>query len=97
MVLEGDDCGPGIKPIALAMVDSVYRNVKIPVVGMGGIMNAADVVQFMLVGASAVQLGTINYINPESFSDILEDLNDIAESKGLRNISDLTGRLKEWE
>lgn len=94
---QGGYSGPGIKPIALAMVDSVYQNVKIPLVGMGGIMNAADVVQFMLAGASAVQLGTINYINPDSFSDILEDLNDIAESKGLRNISDLTGRLKDWE
>jgi len=94
---QGGYSGPGIKPIALAMVDSVYKSVKIPIVGMGGIMNAADVVQFMLVGASAVQLGTTNYLNPESFSDILDDLNDIAESKGLRNISELTGRLKEWE
>ncbi|MCH8927576.1 MAG: dihydroorotate dehydrogenase [Candidatus Marinimicrobia bacterium] len=94
---KGGYSGPGIKPVALAMVNSVYQNVKIPVVGIGGIMNASDVVQFMLVGATAVQLGTTNFINPESFSDILDDLINIAESKGLRNISDLTGRLKEWE
>ena len=95
--IKGGYSGPGIKPVALAMVYDVYQNVNIPVVGMGGIMNASDVAQFMLVGATAVQLGTINYLNPESFIEILDELVDIAESKGLRKISDLTGRLKEWD
>lgn len=95
--IEGGYSGAGIKPVALAMVHNVYQNVKIPIVGMGGIMNASDVVEFMLVGATAVQLGTTNYINPDSFMEILDELVDIAESKGLRKISDLTGRLKEWE
>ncbi|MCH7620075.1 MAG: nitronate monooxygenase, partial [Candidatus Marinimicrobia bacterium] len=93
----GGYSGPGIKPVALAMVNKVFNAVKIPVVGMGGITNSEDVVQFMLAGATAVQLGTQNYIDPTSVISILDGLTDICESKGLRNISKLTGRLKKWE
>lgn len=93
----GGYSGPGIKPVALAMVNKVFNSVKIPVVGMGGITNSEDVVQFMLAGATAVQLGTQNYIDPTSVISILDGLTDICESKGLRNISKLTGRLKKWE
>ena len=93
----GGYSGPAIKPIALAMVQKVYHSVKIPIVGIGGIMNAEDVIQFMLAGATAVQLGTVNFLNPTALTEILDDLVAIAESKGIRNISDFKGRLKEWE
>ncbi|MCH8272000.1 MAG: dihydroorotate dehydrogenase [Candidatus Marinimicrobia bacterium] len=95
--IYGGYSGPAIKPIALAMVHNVYNAVKIPIIGIGGIMNAEDVVQFMLAGATAVQLGTVNYLNPTALTEILDDLVAIAESKGIRNISDFKGRLKEWD
>ena len=95
--IYGGYSGPAIKPIALAMVHNVYNAVKIPIIGIGGIMNAEDVVQFMLAGATAVQLGTVNYLNPTALTEILDDLVVIAESKGIRNISDFKGRLKEWD
>ena len=93
----GGYSGPAIKPIALAMVQKVYHSVKIPIIGIGGIMNAEDVIQFMLAGATAVQLGTVNFLNPTALTEILDDLVAIAESKGIRKISDFKGRLKEWE
>lgn len=93
----GGYSGPAIKPIALAMVQKVSRSIKIPIVGIGGIMTAEDVIQFMLAGATAVQLGTVNFLNPAALTEILEDLVAIAESKGIRNISDFKGRLKEWD
>ena len=95
--IYGGYSGPAIKPIALAMVHNVYNAVKIPIVGIGGIMNAEDVVQFMIAGATAVQLGTVNYLNPKALTEILDDLVAISESKGVRNISDFKGRLKEWD
>ncbi len=93
----GGYSGPAIKPIALAMVQKVYHSVNIPLIGIGGIMNAEDVIQFMLAGATAVQLGTVNFLNPTALTEILDDLVAIAESKGIRKISDFKGRLKEWE
>ena len=93
----GGYSGPAIKPIALAMVQKVYHSVNIPLIGIGGIMNAEDVIQFMLAGATAVQLGTVIFLNPTALTEILDDLVAIAESKGIRKISDFKGRLKEWE
>ncbi|TFB10804.1 dihydroorotate dehydrogenase [Candidatus Marinimicrobia bacterium MT.SAG.3] len=93
----GGYSGPAIKPVALAMVHKVFHSVKIPIVGIGGISSAEDVIQFMLAGATAVQLGTVNFLNPIALTEILEDLVEIAESKGIRNISDFKGRLKEWD
>ncbi len=95
--IYGGYSGPGIKPIALAMVNKVYNSVKIPIVGIGGIMNAEDVIQFMLAGATAVQLGSVNFVNPTALNDILEELIAVAESKGIRKISELKGRLREWD
>ena len=95
--IYGGYSGPGIKPIALAMVHKVYNSVKIPIVGIGGIMNAEDVIQFMLAGAAAVQLGSVNFVNPVALNDILEELVAIAESKGIRKISEFKGGLREWD
>jgi len=63
--ITGGLSGPAIKPIALRMVWQVYNAVKIPVVGIGGIMNATDAIEFMLAGASAIQVGTANFIDPQ--------------------------------
>ena len=62
--VTGGLSGPAIKPIALRMVWDVYRAVKVPIIGMGGIMNAKDAIEFLLAGSSAVQIGTANYIDP---------------------------------
>jgi len=65
--------GPAIKPVALKMVWECYKSVKIPVIGMGGIMTASDVVEFMAAGASAVQVGTANFADPGCYGKILKD------------------------
>ncbi|MDR2091492.1 MAG: dihydroorotate dehydrogenase [Clostridiales bacterium] len=91
--ITGGLSGPAIKPIALRMVWQAYNAVKIPVVGMGGIMNAADAVEFMLCGASAVQVGTANFVNPLNSVSIVEGLKKYVEKNKLRNISDIKGQL----
>lgn len=88
--------GPAIKPLALRMVSEVYRNVDIPIVGMGGINSAIDVIEFLLAGASAVQIGTANLIHPTIMSRILEDLEDWLLAEGIEDISTLTGTLELW-
>jgi dihydroorotate dehydrogenase (NAD+) catalytic subunit len=85
--------GAAIKPIALKMVHTVYKAVKIPVVGMGGIMSAKDVIEFMLCGATCVQVGTANLLNPLACFNIIKDLNDYLNSKNIQDISDLIGGL----
>ncbi len=72
--ITGGLSGPAIKPVALRMVWQVSKAVKVPVIGMGGIMNAADVIEFMLAGASAVQVGTANFIDPNITMKIVDGL-----------------------
>lgn len=80
--ITGGLSGPAIKPIALRMVWEASGAVKIPVIGMGGIMNAGDAIEFMLAGASAVAVGTANFINPASAVDIIEGIESyMAENK----------------
>lgn len=87
--ITGGLSGPAIKPIALRMVYEASGAVKIPVIGMGGIMNAGDAIEFMLAGASAVAVGTANFINPLTALDVIEGIkaymreNNIKEIKGL--------------
>ncbi len=88
--------GPAIKPVALRMVSEVYRNVDIPIVGMGGISTAEDVVEFMLAGASAVQIGTANLINPTMMPRLLAELENWLSREGINDISTLTGTLELW-
>jgi dihydroorotate dehydrogenase (NAD+) catalytic subunit len=82
--------GPAIKPIALAKVLEISRNVDIPVIGIGGIMNWKDVVEFLIVGASAIQIGTLNFIDPSAPEKILKDLKDYCSRIGIAKLSDLT-------
>ncbi len=91
--ITGGLSGPAIKPVALRMVWQVSKAVKIPVIGLGGIMNAADVVEFMLAGATAVQVGTANFIDPAVCTGIIQGLESYMERHKINDISMLTGAL----
>ena len=83
--------GSAIKPIALRMVHEVSKNVSIPVIGMGGIMNANDVIEFIMAGASCVQLGTVNFINPRIGEQIINDLENFMIENNIKNIDEIKG------
>ncbi len=89
--------GPAIKPIALRMVNEVYNCVKIPIIGMGGIMNAKDVLEFIMCGASLVQIGTGNLINPFTCKDIVNDLENEMTKINESDIRNLIGCLSLWQ
>ena len=92
--VTGGLSGPAIKPIALRMVWQVYNSVKIPVIGMGGIMNAADAIEFMLAGASAIQVGTAIFKDPFIPVKIIGGIKDYLERHKIKSVSDLTGNLQ---
>jgi dihydroorotate dehydrogenase (NAD+) catalytic subunit len=81
--------GPAIKPIALHMVHQASRALKIPVLGMGGIQSAEDALEFLLAGASAIQVGTANFIDPAVTLKIVDGIRDYMNAKGLKNLSQL--------
>ncbi|MCR1935558.1 dihydroorotate dehydrogenase [Clostridium tepidum] len=83
--------GPCIKPIALRMVYEVCKQIKIPVIGMGGISNYEDVIEFIMAGATAVQIGTANFINPYSAVDIIEDLENYIKKQGITSLEEIRG------
>lgn len=86
--------GPAIKPIAVRMVHQCHRSVSIPIIGCGGIRSAEDVVEFMLAGASAVQVGTASFIDPGIMQKIIDGLRDYCIEMGVDDISALTGAVK---
>jgi dihydroorotate dehydrogenase (NAD+) catalytic subunit len=92
--ITGGLSGPAIKPVALAKVLEIKRNVDIPVIGIGGIMNWKDVVEFMIAGASAIELGTLNFIDPAAAIKIIESLEQYCIDQGIEKISDVTGSFK---
>ena len=92
--ITGGLSGPAIKPVALRMVWQVFKSVKIPIIGLGGIMNAADAVEFMLAGSAAVQIGTANFIDPQATTKVLDGLKDYSRRHNINNIKELTGALK---
>ena len=83
--------GPAIKPVAVRMVYQVYDAVKIPIVGMGGISSAEDVIEFMLAGATAVEVGAENLVNPFACRDIIEDLPRVMEKYRINSLSEIIG------
>ncbi|RLD33944.1 MAG: dihydroorotate dehydrogenase [Bacteroidetes bacterium] len=93
--VTGGLSGPAIKPIALRMVWQVYHAVQIPVIGMGGIMNATDTIEFMLAGASAIQVGTANFIDPQVSVKLIDDITAYCKEQKINSVSDLTGQLKQ--
>jgi dihydroorotate dehydrogenase (NAD+) catalytic subunit len=86
--------GPAIKPIAVRMVYDAAHAVKIPVIGMGGISNAADVIEFMLAGATAVQIGTASYWDPCATEKIVEELREWCSDHHVTRVADLTGGMQ---
>ena len=87
----GGFSGPAIKPVALRMVYQVYDAVKIPIVGMGGIATAEDVIEMMLAGATAVQVGAANLVDPYCCRDIINDLPRVMEKYGIKDLSEIIG------
>lgn len=88
--------GPAVKPVALRMVWDVYRAVRIPIIGMGGIMNGEDAIEFMLAGAAAVQVGTANLIRPTACQDVINEMEIIAGTENMLQVSQYTGLLQPW-
>lgn len=86
--------GPAVKPIALRMVNEAHSAVKIPVIGMGGIMDATDAIEFMLAGASAIQIGTANFVTPMAAVEIARGIEDYCKEAGIKKASALTGALE---
>ena len=92
--ITGGLSGPAIKPVALAMVWKAAQKVKIPVIGLGGIMNTQDALEFILAGASMIQVGTGNFVDPECSIKIVKGLKEYCQEKKLKRILDLKGKLK---
>ncbi|MCF0205021.1 MAG: nitronate monooxygenase, partial [Muribaculaceae bacterium] len=91
--VTGGLSGPCIRPIAVRMVWQVSKAVKIPVIGLGGIMNGRDAVEFMLAGATAVQVGTANFIDPSATMKIIDYIEDFCRRHNIARAADLTGAL----
>jgi dihydroorotate dehydrogenase (NAD+) catalytic subunit len=86
--------GPAIKPLALKAVWDTYKSVQVPIIGMGGIMTGGDVVEFMLAGATAVQIGTANLVDPTAYQNIYKDFTQYLEKQKIKDVKDLIGTLK---
>jgi len=93
---KGGLTGPAIKPIALAMVDAVCNNCRLPVIGIGGISNYRDVIEFLLCGASAVQVGTALFIDPDTPVKIVRDLTRYLKKKKLKSVNELIGKVRKY-
>ncbi len=92
--IVGGLSGPAIKPVALRMVWQAARAVKIPIIGIGGIMTAADALEFFIAGATAIQVGTANFVNPQATTDIIDGLEAFLIEKGIGKITELVGTLE---
>lgn len=92
--ITGGMSGAAVKPIALRMVWQVAKAVKIPVVGLGGIMNWRDAVEFLLAGASAIEIGTANFIDPAVTVKVAEGINDYLDRHGFASVKDIVGALE---
>lgn len=87
--------GPAVKPVALRMVWQVAKAVKIPVVGLGGICNAHDAIEFLMAGATAIEIGTANFIDPEVTIKVRDGINSWLDSHGCKSVQEIIGTLKE--
>ena len=87
--------GPAIKPVAVRMVYQASHAVKIPVIGMGGIANAEDAIEFLLAGACAVAVGAMNFVNPRTTVEVVEGIEAYMRQYGIEEIAELVGAVKE--
>lgn len=83
--------GPAVKPVALRMVNEVSKAVEIPVIGLGGITTGIDAIEFMMAGASAIQIGTVNFSNPMAGKEIIEEMEAFCISQGIKDINEIVG------
>jgi dihydroorotate dehydrogenase (NAD+) catalytic subunit len=84
--------GPAVKPVALRAVWQVYREVKLPIIGMGGIMTATDAIEFILAGATAVAVGTANFVNPRATVEIASGIEEYLWENGIGDVNELVGQ-----
>jgi dihydroorotate dehydrogenase (NAD+) catalytic subunit len=89
--VRGGLSGPAIKPIAVRMVYEVKQAVKIPIIGLGGIMNSDDAIEFIIAGATAVAVGTANFVNPRATMEILDGITEYMTIHKIKDIGSLTG------
>lgn len=94
-IATGGLSGPAVKPVALRMVWQVAKAVQVPVIGLGGIMNADDAIEFLLAGASAIQIGTANFIDPTVTVKVAQGINDYLERYGCKSVSEIIGALED--
>ena len=92
--ITGGLSGAAVKPIALRMVWQVSKAVKIPIIGLGGIMNARDAIEFLLAGATAVQIGTANFIDPTVSLKVIDGINDYLDRHHFESVTDIIGALE---
>ena len=90
----GGFSGPAVKPVALRMVWQCSKAVSVPILGMGGVTTGTDAVEFMLVGATAVAVGTANFMNPQATVDVIDGIIDYCEEQGVNDVNDLIGALE---
>ena len=93
-IKKGGYSGPGIYPVALRMIYEVYHNVNIPIIGMGGVSNAYEVLEMMYAGASLVMVGAANLVDPLACKKIIEDLPKVMKEYNIENLQDIIGRAK---
>jgi dihydroorotate dehydrogenase (NAD+) catalytic subunit len=92
--ISGGLSGPAIRPVALYMVYQVAKAVNIPVIGVGGIVDHRDALQFLIAGATAIQVGTANFVNPRATLNIIEGLKTFCAERGIARIDQIIGSLK---
>jgi dihydroorotate dehydrogenase (NAD+) catalytic subunit len=92
--ITGGLSGPAIKPVALRMVWQAARTARVPVIGIGGIVRAEDAIEFLIAGATAVQVGTANFVNPRATLDVIAGIERYLERHGIGDIADLVGTLE---
>ena len=92
--VSGGQSGPAIRPLAVWMTWQVYRAVKIPVIGIGGILTGRDALEFLLAGASAVQVGTANFIRPGAAVQVVREIEAYLDRHGMATVRELTGALQ---
>ena len=92
--ITGGMSGPAVKPVALRMVWQTAKTVKIPVIGLGGICSATDAIEFLLAGASAIQIGTANFIDPSISEKVIDGIADYLQRHGFNSVQDIIGALE---
>ncbi len=92
--ITGGLSGPAIKPVALRMVWEASKSVRIPIIGIGGIMNAEDAIEFMLAGASSIQVGTANFINPRITVEVIQGIENYLRKKNIKSVTEIIGAVR---